>query len=534
MKKIIAFNFLFLSLAILWSGCEKQNYAGGMVSPYIPLYDLRGIYKGEEVTLTTKNMFGSDKITGVVISDHSGGNMPTGLLVLQDKRRLNQLRGISIPLGADASNYVSGDSVVIKVEGGVLKRIDGLLQITGLTANDVEKVASGVTIPPNRVPSRDILMNPDKYESTLVAIVKGGFDPLPAPTDILLGDKVLNDGFENINLHTEASATFANKANLPVVGNFFGIIFNSTNAAGELVPQHRLRNADDIVYLSSTIEISPVIIAGFMADVRGGDGNYEYMQFMATRDIDFSVTPFSVVVTNNAGATKPTGFPTEGWATGKLATPGGNSRTYKFDLTSGFAAKGTFFYVGGSTKMINGSGSTVLSAANWIVTKNYVSNDGDGFGNKTSGLFANSGNASGFAIFEGTEVTRTSVPVDVVFIGKGGSLHDSNAPSKGYLIANTDFYDKIDPITLLEQPYYQSGSNTINFNYLSADMGYFNKLGGIYNPALGKWVLARTQTAVLLSKESTLEELEGIYPLGTDPDNPEDLGVLPTSLKSTN
>lgn len=88
-----------------------------------------------------------------------------------------------------------------------------------------------------------------------------------------------------------------------------------------------------------------------MSDVKGGDGNYEYMQFMATRNIDFSEENFSVVVTNNAGASIPTGFPSKGWATGAAATKG-NARTFKFNLTSGTVAKGEFFYVGGAANKL--------------------------------------------------------------------------------------------------------------------------------------------------------------------------------------
>lgn len=509
MKKITLYWAFLISIAFSWAGCEKENYQGGMVSSYIPIYDLRNIYKGSDVTLTEENMFGATKVTGVVVSDYSGGNMPAGLLVIQDKRRLNELRGISIPIGDDASKYVPGDSVVVTVKGGVLKRVNGLLEVTNVSAEAVTKVASGKVIPANGVPSSYILANPDKYESTLVVIVKGGFDPLPATTDILSGDKALNDGFDNITLHTEPTAAFAHKDNLPVVGNFYGIIFNTVGPDGQLVPQHRMRTASDVQYLSSTIQIAPIIITGFMSDVKGGDGNYEYVQCMATRDIDFSVTPFSLVTTNNAGASSPSGFPSKGWATGIDAAAGTNSRTYKFNLTSGFAAKGTYFYLGGTGKQINGSGSTDMSSSNWIGAKNYTTSDGDGFGRKTTGLFANSGNAFGMAIFEGTNITVDSKPVDVLFIGSGGSLFSAGTPAMGYRITNTDFYNEIDPLTLTPQPFYRQGTNTICFNYLTSDMGYFNLLGGIYNPRLGKWVKARTQTALLLEKTSPVGMIEG-------------------------
>lgn len=500
-KNLNILSFCLLLLTII-SGCKKEgNYPGGVISPYIAIFDVRDLYKGDDVTLTKGNLFGSDKITGVVVSDHSGGNLPEGLLILQDRRRLNQLRGIAVNIGAEAANYVPGDSVIINVDGGVLKRENGTLQITGVPAAAVTKVASGKDIPVNRVQASLINANPEKYESTLVAIVKGGFNPLPAPTDVLAGDKMLNDGFGNINLHTEASATFANNP-APFLANFYSIVFTQINADKQLTPELRLRTGDDVVVLSSTISVTPVIISGFISDVRGGDGNYEYIQLIATRDINFAQTPFSVVVTNNAGASAPAGFPVNGWGTGGM-------RTYKFNLTTGTAKKGTYFYVGGSTKMINGSSSTSIASANWIRSFNYTTTDGDGFGNKTGGLFANSGNASGVAVFEGTTVNANTTPVDVLMVATGGSLYTPGPPARGYRIANTDWYDIKNPITLEDQPFYRQGSNTISMVYTTADQGYFYKMGGEYNVTLGRWMKARTQNNVLLTKESTLQEIEG-------------------------
>jgi len=516
-KQVLCYTFLLLSSVLLWSGCEKDgNYPGGTISPYISLFDIRALYRGTDVTLNTDNMFGSNSITGIVVSDHSGGNLPPGLLVVQDRRRLNQLRGISIPIGNEANNYVPGDSVVIDVNGSTLTRIDGTLQITNIAPTAITKVSSGNTIPLNRVTNGEILANPDKYESTLVAIVKGGFDPLPSPTDVLAGDLVLNDGFGNLTLHTESTASFADNT-LPILANFFGIIFGTEDANRQIIPQHRLRTAEDLMVLSSEIEIAPIVITGFMSDVAGGDANNEYIQLMATRDIDFAVTPFSVVTTNNAGASTPTGYPANGWATGGL-------RTYKMNLTTGTAAKGTYFYVGGSSKLINGANSTNISSANWIRAYNYNTNMGDDFGATTGNLLANSGNAFGMAVFEGTTVTVESRPIDVIFISGGGSLYTAGPPERGYRITNTDFYDVKNPITLADQPYFRSGVNNLFFAYNTADLGYFNMLGGVYNPELGRWSTARAQVNVLLTKQSTLEEIEGIGATvlkGMEPQEPE-------------
>jgi hypothetical protein len=410
------------------------------------------------------------------------------------------LRGIAVAIGAEAAKYIPGDSVVINVAGGVLKRVDGILQITGVSAGAITKISSGNAIAVNRVPSNLIIANPDKYESSLVVIVKAGFNPLPSPTDILEGDKLLNDGFADLTLHTESTASFA-KSKPPFLANFYGIVFNKL-VDKKLVPRVQLRTGDDMVVLSSAINIAPIIITGFISDVAGGDGNYEYMQFMATADIEFSSTPYSVVVTNNANASTPTGYPVNGWATGGM-------RTYKLNLTTGTAAKGSFFYVGGTGKTINGPSSTSISTANWIKAYNYTTTDGEGFGTKTSGLFANSGNASGFAVFPGTTVTASSVPVDVLFVGSGGSLYTNTPSVQGYRIGNTDWYDIKNPITLTDQPFYRAGSNTLNLSYTTADLGYFYKMGGEYNVTLGRWIKARTQVNVLLTKTSAITEIEG-------------------------
>ncbi|WP_143307555.1 DUF5689 domain-containing protein [Chitinophaga vietnamensis] len=499
MKQFNIYAFLLLTLMIA-GGCKKDNYPGGEISQYIAIFDVRDLYSGNDVALTTEALRGSSKLAAMVVSDHSGNNLPAGLLVVQDSRRLSKLRGISIQLGADAAKYQPGDSVIINITGGVLKRVDGILQITGINNSAVTKVSSGNTIPLNRVPASQILSNPGDYESTLSVIVKGGFNPLPKPGDKIGGDKLLNDGFGNITLHTEARAAFADSTT-PFLANFYGIVFNA-KSGDTLAPQLRIRNYKDVTVLSSTINVAPIVISGFASDVKGADGNYEYVQLLATQDIDFAATPYSFIVNNNANASTPTGFPVNGWATGGM-------RTYKINITQGKVAKGAYCYVGGTTKMINGAGSTVMSTSNWVRMLDYTKYDGDDFGLKTGGLMANSGNSFGMAIFAGTKVTADSQPVDAVFISNGGSLYTAGPPALGYRIPNNDFYDAINPITLKEQAFYRSGSNTLCFAYNTADMGYFNQLGGVYSPALGRWMKARSQTNILMSKMTVAADIEG-------------------------
>ncbi|WP_341841424.1 DUF5689 domain-containing protein [Chitinophaga caseinilytica] len=497
MKKIALYTMMLIA-AGFWGCVKDDTYPGAKLSPYIAIYDIRAMYKGQDLQLNAENMFGAHSLRCLVVSDHRAGNMPDGMLVVQDSSRLAQ-RGIAIPVGAAAAQYEAGDSVVIPVSGATLTKRDGIFQLAGVSAAGIQVISKNNPLPINRVTTNKIIANPEVYQSTLCMIVKGGFDPLPGPGDVLSGNKLLNDGFGDIPLLTDPESDLAN-VQMPVLANFRSLIWMKPGTGGDFVPELRVRKADDITTLSSTVEIAPIVITGFLADPAGStDNNYEYIQLMATRDIDFAVTKYSLVTTNNAGASTPTGIPQNGWATGGL-------RTYKFNLTSGTVSKGEFFYVGCSTKLINGTGSTSISNAKWIRSFNYGSTAGDDFGQKTGNLLANSGNASGMAVFEGTVVTKESRPVDVVMVGQNGQILSEGANQIGYRITNTDWYDVINPISLASQPFFRSGTNTLSVSYVA---GVFIKLGGEYSPALGRWMKARIQINTKLTTESQLVDIEG-------------------------
>lgn len=497
MKKYLNKTLLVISSLVLWA-CAETNYPGGVISPYIGTYDVRNLYKGSPVTLSEDNLEGSSKVAVLVTSDHSGNNIPSNLMFAQDARRLDFLRGLAYDLGSEAKNYLPGDSLIIDILGAELDRVDGILTLRNLSSKNITKVASGKPVSYQRANVSQIIKNPGNYESTLTVIVKGGFNPIPAAGSQLKGTWKLNDGFGDIEILTDNQASFANNS-LYRMANYYGLVFSKLEG-DSLIPFIKPRVQSDIVELKSEYKTPKVVITGWMNDPVGGDGNHEYIQFMATEDIDFVATPYSVITTNNAGASTPTGYPSKGWITGGL-------RTYKFNLTSGSVKKGEFFYVGGNNKLINGPNSTNISDAKWILNRNYVSNDGaDGVGTKTSGLLANSGNAYGISIFQGTAITEQSIPEDVMFVATGGSLFGNGY---GYRITNTDFYDIINPITLAEQPFYRSGTNTTALTYNTpTDAGYFNYLGGEFNLTLGRWTKARAKYAPQLTKESTLQDIE--------------------------
>lgn len=252
---------------------------------------------------------------------------------------------------------------------------------------------------------------------------------------------------------------------------------------------------------------SQIIITGFMADSKGPDNNNEYMQFMATEDIDFSETSFSVVTCTNAGSVPPSA----GWATGE-------GRTYKFNLEAGVVVKGSFFYVGGNNKLINGSGSTDIKSANWIKAVDYTKVAGDDFGNVTTGLLPNSGNAGGIAVFKGTTVTETSTPIDAVFYGGNGTASIIDVVNnKGYRvpIPANDYYNSVNAGVnpAEEQPFFSQGTNQFRFPHLDkarydGGQGAFAKLKGEYNTVTKTWVTKRTLVYEDVAPNAALISLE--------------------------
>lgn len=271
-------------------------------------------------------------------------------------------------------------------------------------------------------------------------------------------------------------------------------------------------------FLITTNKVHPVntaiIITGFMVNPWGSDspeegtekydftvrGGMEYIQLMALRDIDFSQTPYSVVVG------RPYHEHAKGWASGK-------DMSFKFNLTEGNAEQGTFFYVGGAGRYIDGyreeEQSTDISDANWIryLQTNIGEEEvvaGDGFGWSTSGLLPNTSEAVGIAVFEGTQVTTSSVPLDAVFYGSeiGGALKGLN----GYRIpTDTDLYSAVYEQTGASQPLFGQGSNT--FMVADAKDGNFIQLGGIFTE--NAILKSRTSPTIYDTKVDTeLDEIE--------------------------
>lgn len=510
MKKIFKkYTLLSFAALSLFSACKSDSeFLLSTPSPYISNLDLRKLYRGTDVTLNKEVTRQAYILAGQVTSDHSGKNLPEGLLFVQNKRKvsatIDSLRGLAINIGADAAKFVPGDSVHIEINGGVLKRVNGILQITGLSAANVKKVAGGIKPILTPVSAITMLAKPENFEGLLGVAYNSNFEP-NIGVERIEGVKVFNEGSGDVEMNVRSTADFKSEF-LPYSANVMGIIIPSATTAA---PQVWPRVKSDFVATSIVVDPSiplgpnPAIITGYIADPDGTDANHEYIQMMATQDLDFRRTPFAVTTTNNAGASTPTGPPVAGWATGGL-------RTYKFNITRGTVAKGTFFYVGGY-KLIAGANSTDISQANWVVSKLYSTEGGDdGIGDKTSNLLANSGNAAGMAVFATTNVDINTVPSDVVFFAGTGNAFLSEV---GYAICDNDFYSRYNGNVF--QPFYRQGTNTgkVAANPAAAQFTY---LGGAYDAAAKKWITKRASKTIGVPKTSELkviQEMPGVTKL---------------------
>lgn len=227
MKKILSICLL-CAIALLVCSCKKDEKITGKPSPLIAIADLKSMFKEQPLVLKSDEMMGASNICGIVISDPANGNAPSGLVIVQSYRR-KQLRGIALALGADAANYTAGDSIVVKVEGATLQRVNGVLQVTQLSAGAVSKISAGHTQKINTAANTfsTITANMDIYESTLVQLRSAVVENMVVG-QTFAGDVPLSDWANTVIMHTEANASFAAKP-VPGLGDYTGIaMFNAS------------------------------------------------------------------------------------------------------------------------------------------------------------------------------------------------------------------------------------------------------------------------------------------------------------------
>lgn len=237
-----------------------------------------------------------------------------------------------------------------------------------------------------------------------------------------------------------------------------------------------------------------LLISEFLADPTGADNPFEWVELVATKPIDFSATPYTVVFTNNGAAT------TKGWRAGGLLT-------YAFQISSGVVNPGDVFYVGGSSMAPTGTKLRVI-ATNTTA--------GDGFGNVNAGLGNGGVNADAIGVFPvpSAMIDSTTIPVDAIFFGSGIGAAVVNAGTAGYTLPVSDLYNG----GLLDSTSFRA-PNSIQGSSFRAT-GAFDIGSGVYTTRT--WTLNTTftdgTTAIAVTQSnsyswsngSTTQDLSGI------------------------
>lgn len=242
-----------------------------------------------------------------------------------------------------------------------------------------------------------------------------------------------------------------------------------------------------------TAPASPIVVSGWLTNVSGDDSPYEYTQLVATQEIDFALTPFTIVW-NDVGVAGSTGTASfsDGWA-------GGSLLSYAFQLTSGRVARGEVFYMGGSAQLLAGPGSASFADQRWLRTINTAAAGGDELGSADqTGVFGNGGpNADGIAVFAGLAdaITATTVPLDTVFFGN--TMGTARPNDGGFKAARNDRYTSAGVF----------GDAGNSFLFSDLQQNQFQRLAGTYNWASQQWEIARTGSVVQLSSASQVSAI---------------------------
>jgi hypothetical protein len=206
-----------------------------------------------------------------------------------------------------------------------------------------------------------------------------------------------------------------------------------------------------------------LVISEVLANPAGTDSCKEYVELLATQNINFSLTPYTVIVNNNGTANA------NGWiASGALS--------YAFAINSGSIAAGSVAYVGGSC--MTPTTGTFLR----LLNVKYVNGDWNIGSPNAGGVFGNGGgNADGVAVFNlpVSSITSSTVPTDALFFGTGIGSASVNAGIDGYQLPVNDYY---------------SGGKLNSSSFLAPDPGsdLIITNSGMFNLATNTWSINRT------------------------------------------
>lgn len=201
-------NLQTIGLLALISGfaaaCNRQPIGptGADPAALMNTAELRALFTGS--TTAAPN---GKKITGIVISDRSTGNLNGQNIYLQQG---NGKAGICVRFTA-AHSFNLGDSIDVEVSGQEISEFRGLLQVNNVPLSYASLVASGKSITPRTTTIADINTNYEAWESTLVQIT--GITSITGGSNgTWSGSVTISSGANSLIIFTSSFAGFASVA----------------------------------------------------------------------------------------------------------------------------------------------------------------------------------------------------------------------------------------------------------------------------------------------------------------------------------
>jgi hypothetical protein len=188
----------------------------------VSIANIRRSYNGQEMYFVFDAF-----VTGTVTSTKD--NLDPKMIYIQD-----ETGGIALKLLADYQPAVIGNKVIINLEGGLIKEVNGNLEIHFVSNANISPTGFDI-VNVDEMTLQQLYARTNDMEGRIVKINNLSF-PDANGTKTLAGNRIATDGTRTLTVRTESFATFANKViptgNVSVTG-----ILVEVNGQYIIIPQ---------------------------------------------------------------------------------------------------------------------------------------------------------------------------------------------------------------------------------------------------------------------------------------------------------
>ena len=245
MKKNLSAALLFV-ICVLCACKSDPDWAAGTLNPTVAINDIRSLYKDGNLRLTAELLAGAVQTCGIVSSDYTEGNIPEGVVVVQNTRR-SKTSGIAVYVGELASTFQQGDSLLLRIEDKILTRENGVLTIRALDEEDITVLSRGHRLNPIPVKVSALLSDPGQYESVLIKITNCVPVETPGGGATYEGGLAVDDGTGMVTIGVREGTALASKTVPADPVTYIGLLSSEVDDAGVIQLSVWPRSVRDII-----------------------------------------------------------------------------------------------------------------------------------------------------------------------------------------------------------------------------------------------------------------------------------------------